>query len=256
LYANAAGLLLVQTVQGMRAPVVQHAAAGEVCMQLVRILAVSGFLVWLAGSPPAMAEPVQITSGYLDMDGSFGTLVLEGERGFTFTTLVHAGVGTFDPELQCLASCAEGSTMSLGAAWSGIHLPGTATLDGETFQVGQAGGPNFMAIAFDGSVTLPLALGDAATVAAPFTFSGLFTHAPSILEPETIEQLSGRGTATVTLRAPLVNDPGWAYSSVRYEFAPTAPVPEPATVVLCGSALAAAALRRHRARSRRSAAAG
>ena len=99
-----------------------------------RILRIAVVLLWLA--VPARAETIRITSGLLDystLPDTPLTITLAGE-GFTFSGATHELAGIFQPWIQCLVpECLVGTTVDLHAFWSGKDLPGTATLDGETF---------------------------------------------------------------------------------------------------------------------------
>jgi hypothetical protein len=87
-----------------------------------------------------------------------------------------------------------------------------------------------------------------ATVTARLTMTGrLFAPFHNVGR-----DLVGSGAATVQLVSdPSVPEqgPAWAFSSAEYRFSGATnpgPVPEPATILLCGSGLAPAVLRRRR----------
>jgi hypothetical protein len=203
-----------------------------------------GVLLTLCLGPlPAFADTIGINEGYLEMNPSFGPLVLAGDRGFTFQSVVGFVGGRFLP-LDCNFDplrCVPGATLSLLATWSSTDLPGTATLDGVTYRVDGLTGPNSMAVLFDGLAVLP-ELAATAIVTAPFVFEGTFVHSsPSV--PQVSEQLIGQGTATLSLRQHPAFPNSWSLSNARYDFAP---VPEPSTVLLLAGGAAALLARRRR----------
>lgn len=212
---------------------------------LVTIVAIQPCL-----SAPARAETIRITSGALDWrPAAPDDIVLAGD-GFTFEG--HPGTGVFMPELCVLPECTAGTTVDLLAQWVGLDAPGTATLNGVTFQVGGAQPPDAQLLArWTGSLIIPEDF-TGGPLSAPFDFTGLFSI-NRIGAPSERFDLVGSGTATLTF-TPFSGFPGaFLLQSARYEFEESAaePIPEPGTILLLGSGLSAlAALRRRRASGR------
>lgn len=207
---------------------------------------------------PAHADPVAITSGFVLMTAvsrgiSEGELDIAGTNGFHATATVSEGPGQgrvdafeiceFEPD------CQPGYNLSIGA-WLG-------PTDGLTNTVVSFGGVEYREFGLEspigflvepaGSVTLP-AFGDLSsrTLTTPFVLTGLFQDPARGRDL----QLTGQGTATLWLRPEssfTFGEPGWSVDRIRYDFDESAPVPEPSTLLLAGTALAAA----FRARRRR-----
>jgi hypothetical protein len=190
---------------------------------LTQIGAVALLLVVLAARS-ASADTVAITAGSLQMDPLAGPLVLEGDRGFTFSSNVDVIGGIFMPWVQCTGlTCLPGGTVDLSGFWSGMDVTGTATLDGVSYpNVGAGSSLSSMVVHFSGAAILPV-LATSAVLTAPFAFDGTFSH------PGGIESLVGGGLATLFLSPDGGFPDRWHLDSARYDFTPT---PEPATGVL------------------------
>ena len=162
------------------------------------------------GSQRVTAQDVVVERGSLDLldarsIGS-GNLFIGGTRGFTFRTRVDNRLGELEPEF-CELGCAPGTTVGIGARWSGAHLPGMVTFDGAIYPVGDL---DIMSVEFAGSVVVPDAPGGA-SLKVPFSFSGEFRPALRSW------MLSGSGTATVVLQP--INT-GLQIASINYSFGP------------------------------------
>jgi len=203
------------------------------------------FLVGLTVAPVARADPIFITGGQIVVGPGLngpGTIGLIGTRDFSVTGQL-SGAGRVDAR-ECFP-CEPGTAISLGTVWTGFDLLATvAALEGTLYtQVGGANSPNQLLVQTAGATVAPaFGTSNQVTLTAPFSFEGLFTHAPDVTGPTATETLFGSGLATLSL----VRLPGdgtvpdlWQYGSVRFDFASTAaPVPEPASLVLLGSGLA------------------
>jgi hypothetical protein len=200
---------------------------------------------------PAIADPIRITSGFLDMGSTAGSLFLQGD-GFLLTGGVTVNEGVFQPWLQCrlTPSCTPGASLDLNARWSGSGLrSSTATVRGEDFKdVGGATSTTSASVNFAASAVAPaFATGDTAAVIVPFLFQGEFIHFNASFQ-RLVESLSGEGTVTVMLqRNP--NLASWNYVSAKYEFQA---VPEPATLLLTALGVTTLIAHRHRRRRTRS----
>jgi hypothetical protein len=201
-----------------------------------------------AGSP-AFAEPIVVTGGNLETRVSLGLarVLFEGEDFF-----MRIGVEGFraDLALDC-APCVPGSTVHLGGRFSFPRGSGSAVVDGvsyaQIFVDGMTGAFTSPSVQVDGT--------EAITIAAPFSFSGTvsgyilnpFIH--GFTEPAFTKTLGGNGTASALF---LFNNsaetPLFTATELRYDFGDAAPVPEPATLLLCGVGTAVLAARGRRRR--------
>jgi PEP-CTERM motif len=197
-------------------------------------------LLCLAAANSAFADTINILSGSAEYGpGGIvapGVVSLIGDRGFTFNGSALGGGGILGPPLSCIGiGCSPGTTVSLLALWSGNDLPGQATLDGVFYpNVGdlRAGSAQAL-IDFSGElVAPPFGQSSTAILTTPVSFSGLFfdgVDANQLVAPRAIATLTLQQTDCCGF------GPAWRYTGVRYDIAP---VPEPGTLLLFGSAVA------------------
>jgi hypothetical protein len=198
--------------------------------------------IFVAAPRLAMADPINIWGGFLDVPAVGGTLVLTGDRGFTFSAAID-GVGSFiQPFQQCNGDprrCTPGAALGLGAVFVGNDLTGTVTVDGLTYSdVGSLNSPASLAVAFSGTAVLP-ALSRSTVFTVPFLFSGMFLH-PAPGGGFVSDGLSGHGVATLSLTASRGVPGSWHLDRARYDFDPSA-TPEPGPLFLVGAGLLALA---------------
>lgn len=199
----------------------------------------------------ANADPVTITSGFLLTEG-WGVVsrpsTVSGTDGFRMTTTLAVGPGSGRIDaLFCFGEigCAPGTRLNVGVyldAFDGGLIDTRLTLNGREYDVD--GVDTSLVLRPDGFFTVPEFDGAGmVVVTAPFTLTGFFSD--HILIQQT--PIIGRGMASITLTHPDRASPGWVGSSVRYDFVSADPVPEPASMLLFGSGIAAlAAVRRRR----------
>jgi len=198
----------------------------------------------------AAAEPVTVTSGNVETELGLGLarVLFKGNDFF-----LRLGVeGFFAPTALDCMPCTPGTTTSLSGGFreQGVRAAGSARVDGVDY-------PEIFADGMKGSFTsssFQLTGNQTTTVRLPFTYSGDvrgYLQNPFVVgftEPAFVKTLTGKGTASATF---VFNDQAGSFFTVtdlRYDFGGSAPVPEPATFLLCG--FGTAFLARHRARRR------
>jgi hypothetical protein len=196
----------------------------------------------------AVADTIQITSGFVELGGAFE--LVGDERGFGLSGSGYGGGASPAAYVFCAGeTCNAGEVADLQHAFGGLDLNvHSATIDGTTYtDVNTLSAQAFATIGFSSTHVLPTA-GSTAILNTPFTMQGSFTH------PGGVESLVGSGMVTTHWRssAPVGSATSvWNLASARYEFSEAAPVPEPGTLLLVVTGAAAAALSRRRVVTRR-----
>lgn len=199
----------------------------------------------------AIADPVQITSGFLTSSGAFGSAEFE-LAGEGFDVAGTAEPGVVFPALTC-RPCTIGEPIDLRSQFLGTIGAASGTVDGTTYtSFTVADSMVFNAPTINAPTT-----GGAFTVTQPFTFSSTFVGVLNINTPDEenafTKILMGQGTVTASFASVPIPEgsPLFDFQSVRYDFMQATPgpdpIPEPMTLLLVGSGLAAA-LRYRRAR--------
>jgi PEP-CTERM motif len=201
----------------------------------------------------AWADTIQITGGVATGNTTSLDLVVSGESGLHVDAVFDPNDGIYAPAEQCFGPpCFPGRPFSVNAAWFGVGS-GTASIDGNTFNLGQqdeqTGAINAF---FEGILLLPSFTGEQfGSASAPFQFSGALFLPFELGFPPIDLPLAGRGTVTATFEWPHPDLPNsWIFRSISYEFESAAPVPEPTTLVLFGTGLGGLVVRRWRRISR------
>lgn len=202
----------------------------------------------------AGADTIAITAGTLTGEPAGARIHLEG-RGLVLDGSGDVTGGRWDLGGFCRGTpdaCGPGATASLLASWNDHDFPGIATLNGRTFIVGmQTTTQGSAFVEFTGSARLPLFTGtERITVSAPFSFRGsILTPIDEVTGTSMLVFLTGSGNATINMIWNTTAGGAWQFENALYQFAASDPVPEPATMLLVGSGLAALTLRRRAGRT-------
>jgi hypothetical protein len=199
----------------------------------------------LFACPAALgADPIVVTGGLVETEVTLheARVTLAGE-GFELRTAAF-----FNSPLAACSPCAAGTPVTLNGTYTqGLPFGGTLTIDGATYtDLHFYGGSGTF-------VTPEVALPATGSLALPFEFSGLllaFAN-PNDVEPVFSRQLVGSGTATASFVRVSGEDNLFHLLSegLQYRFEATAaPVPEPTSMMLLGTGLAAVAVGRWRRR--------
>ena len=200
-----------------------------------RIFAALCLLVLILAFTPSTthADPVVITGGSLTVLGLGGPAY--NLSGSNFSAVGIGQQPGFLPLRGC-NPCASGSVIQVSASFTGSSV----------------GGQQTFAFSFVGpSITVPFSLTNQ-TITSPFQFSGTLTGCLVVNCGPVVPTFSliGSGTAIVNLRFAGLNADGtpiFTFQNITYSFQP---VPEPTSILLVGSGLAAFGIRLRRKQKR------
>ncbi len=211
-------------------------------------------LIVSAFASTAFADPINILSGsvVVQITGDRrGPADLVGTHGFTLTA--RTGLPTIAGGLfaQCIVpECQPGTRVDFDLDLSGASgfLTGSMTIGGDRYDVTDSvTAMSDVHLHFDGSFIAPDMGPDRATVTAPFSLSGEAFALTPLGNFAHNDQLFGNGIGTVTLvpfNPQAGFDPSWTVENVTFDFAQ--PTPEPSTLLLIGTCVAAPVIRRMR----------
>jgi PEP-CTERM motif len=212
------------------------------------------FLAMVFPFSSASAESITVLSGSMIVDGLVfqggdrPTLELRGTHGFRLIAIpeIFSSSGPW----QCRPCDATGARLQVSTFQGGSDLPGTVDFEGTQFTLlgfeGTTIGLDFQA---DDAFLPPARLGtQVAVISEPFELSSISAlRLPDVGgEPVPEIPLFGQGRATIELRANQSGSPEWQFTRASYVFGSTAPVPEPATILLVGGGMIAAVRRTRR----------
>lgn len=200
------------------------------------------FFVLLSGARTTEADPV-ILSGFLTKTapyiGNPASLQFSATEDFSFTGSVRLGI----PSEACwVTSCAPGSMVGFGGLAASSDVSGTVTVGTESFVTGSVGFSSLF-LDFDASVVLPAVIEPTAVVTGPMSLAGRWLF-PQHAQPRPSISFTGSGIATVFLEPWAPIPTLWQFRRVEYRFvSDVEPIPEPGTLLLMATGLAALARR-------------
>jgi hypothetical protein len=220
-------------------------------------------LVLLAGNARSTsADPVIVQSGGFSADfGDPATAWRFAGSDFSFAFHIREFGSQYIGPFACLGGCAVGSPIDLSTRYQALSGVGDSTAVGfQRTPPAVFGGVSYPTLYYSGDISFDTALATVAQgrVELPFAFSGhisAFTNPSLTGQPVFDADLLGTGIAAAffgrTLLPPDAPPDRRSVLAISYSFRTSeAVIPEPSTIILVGSALGAAALRRPRTRRR------
>ena len=209
------------------------------------------FIILLAQSA-THADPIVVTGGNFTVTGAAGGPVytITGDN-FSMTS-TGGDQGNLAPQNACFP-CADGDLLNLGGVFIGQSLgSGTITINGTTFtNVGFGGTFTFSAPQF---IFDPPTAPNNTVIQTAFSFEGLLQVCPTsclINPPLFTVELVGSGVADLALQFAGFSAQGaqiYTFQNINYSFRNQ--VPEPLSVVLLSSGLAALGFKLRRTRTK------
>jgi hypothetical protein len=203
-------------------------------MRRSRHITVSALFLLTIVASAARADPARISSGYLGLGAPFGV-----DLGFAGNGFIYVGEGVGDAIFLTDALCL---TCSPIRTLSPVHVMFSP---GEVFDTSSNSSCPGCTYAGDLFLHAPSLEVTSSRNHAPFTMTGTFAgFRPGETIPFFQNEVFGQGL----LFASKASTGGPREEFLLYQFSDSAPVPEPGTLILAGTALTALLLRARRAR--------
>jgi PEP-CTERM motif-containing protein len=211
------------------------------------------FIVLLAAHD-IHADPI-IVDGLITKTGEFSPAAIQfsATDNFSFSGFITPFASFAHPcSTGIWFHCLPGSTLQLGGIASGSDVLGTVTIGTESFRASGGLGTGSLHLVFDGGAVLPPVGEPAGLVSAPFSLTGQWAF-PFVSGQEFRPgfSFSGSGTVSAFIAPSLIESPpGWRLTGLEYRFgSDLEPIPEPGTLLLMATGLAALARRQFARRS-------